>query len=152
MSFDTSFNLGPFEVDSMGHISPRPDNTASGFIFRWRGRSVRARLVVGDNDTNRLVLRVGLGRIPSTVLNQEADQRQRSFATLRAFPRSLPAGWLIRLMPDHQLRMETDTAITLPIAAVALVTDLTQFLLDLAPYLDLLDEIGVAPPSARADA
>ncbi len=151
MPFDAPFNLGPFEVDSLGHISPRRGDTAPGFIFCWRGRSVHARLILGETDGCRLTLRAGLGRIPSTALAHERDERMRGFATLRALPRSLPEKWVLRLMPDHRLRLETDAAIELPITVVVLVTALSKFLLDLAPYLDLLDEIGVTPTPVWAD-
>ena len=36
-----------------------------------------------------------------------------------------------------------DTPIDLPITAVRLITEITRFTLDLAPYLELMDEIGL---------
>lgn len=148
MPFDAPFNLGPFEVNALGHIAPRPGDVAPGFVFHWRARAVHARLELGEGDGGRLFLRTSLGRIPSTALARDSDLRQRSFATLRALPRNLPGDWRMRLMPDHRLRLETEALVDLPIAAADLVTTLSRFLLELAPYLDLLDEIGVTPTPA----
>lgn len=143
MPFDAPFNLGPFAVDSAGRITPRPDNAGSGFLFCWRGRSVHAHMRHQDDGTSQLTLRTSLGRIASTALNRDVDQRARSFAALRALPRNLPDGWRLQLLPDHRMRLEADIVIGLPITISALVTDLSCFLLTLAPYLDLLDEVGV---------
>jgi hypothetical protein len=46
--------------------------------------------------------------------------------------------------------LETETRIALPITAAALITETTRFLLVLSPYLDLLDEVGLTPPCAKA--
>jgi hypothetical protein len=39
--------------------------------------------------------------------------------------------------------LETDMRIGLPITAVDLITEITSFMLGLAPYLELMDEIGL---------
>ena len=39
----------------------------------------------------------------------------------------------------------------MPITAAALITEITRFLLALAPYLDLLDEAGLAVLGAGTD-
>lgn len=152
MPFDAPFNLGPFAVDAAGRLSPRggiPER--SGFILAWRGRSVHAHLSEAEPG-NRLVLEVALGRIPSTAQEVTADQRPRSFAALRALPGALPTGWRLRLMPDHRLRLEAELLIELPITVTLLLTELTCFLLALAPFLDLLDEVGVpAGPAAASE-
>jgi hypothetical protein len=143
MSFDVPFDLGPFTVDYSGRIAPRKDNAADGFIFAWRGCPVHARLEERAPGSSCLTLEAALGRIPSTGVSTDMDRRSRSFAALRVLPRSLPARWRLRVLPDHRLRLEAEREVGLPITIHALVTDLTCFLLDLAPFLDLLEEAGV---------
>jgi hypothetical protein len=140
MPLNAPFHLGPFLVDVHGRLTPRCLEATPGFMVRWRGRSVHARLEQqGDDD--RLALRAVVGRIPSTAHGAgNSKLRPRSFDVLRDLRRELPDGWRLRLLPDHSAVMETAAAITLPVTAVELVTALTQFLLNLTPYLDLLDE------------
>ena len=44
-----------------------------------------------------------------------------------------------------------ETRIALPITAAALITEITRFLLVLAPFVDLLDEEGLAALGAGVD-
>ena len=91
-------------------------------------------------------LQTGLGRIPSTGAGtDDGAWRRGSFAVLRLLPRNLPDGWRIRLTPDHQFRLEVQAEVQPPTTATAMVTELTGFLLNLAPYLDALEELGVTP-------
>ncbi|MBN8875233.1 MAG: hypothetical protein J0H67_20545 [Rhodospirillales bacterium] len=143
MPFDAPFNLGPFAVDASGRLAPRNGTAESpGFLLSWRGRSVHAHLQDAEG-ASRLVLEVALGRIPSTAGERTLDQRPRSFATLRVLPTGLPEGWRLHLTPDHRLRLKAERLIELPITVTLLVTELTCFLLTLAPFLDLLDEVGM---------
>jgi hypothetical protein len=148
MPFDVPFDLGPFTVDPSGRISPRKDNAADGFVFRWRGCTVHARLEERAPAHSCLSLEAALGRVPSTANSLDTDQRPRSFAAIRVVPRNLPPHWRLRVLADHRLRLEAEREIGLPITIHALVTDLTCFLLDLGPLLDLLEEAGV--PTALA--
>jgi hypothetical protein len=59
-------------------------------------------------------------------------------------PRALPGSWRLSLLPDHRVQLEAGSQVTLPITATDLLVELTRFALDLAPYLDLLDEAGIA--------
>jgi len=148
MPLNAPFQLGPFLVDMHGRLAPRSLEAVPGFMVRWRGRAVHARLEQqGDND--RLALRAVVGRIPSTARRSGGSElRPRSFDALRDLRRALPDGWRLRLLPDHSAVMEADAAVALPVTAVELITALTQFLLNLTPYLDLLDETGLPAENA----
>jgi hypothetical protein len=151
MSFDASFKLGPFVVDAAGRLSPCEAGKAPAFLFRWRTRVVRARLTQIGVDDGGLTLQSTLGRVPSTASVQDGALRTRSFTLLRRLPRSVPPDWQVCLLADHRLWLETEVRIALPITAAALITEITRFLLALAPYLDLLDEVGLAVPDTGAD-
>lgn len=148
------FTLGPFAVDRDGALAPRDVDLSPGFVFTWRDRTVHARLSgapAGTPDTRdgALALELTLGRVPSSALVETASQRARSLALLRSLPPLLPAGWRMRLLADHRIHLRSDTPLTLPVTATALITQLTRFLLALSPYLDLLDEGGVASGKAK---
>jgi len=148
MLFEAPFKLGPFAVDAEGGLSPCVPQAAPAFLFRWRDRVVRARLVQADREGGQLALQATLGRVPSTASTPEGTLRPRSFALLHWLPRSLPPEWRVSLLADHRVILEATPPITLPMTAAALLTELTCFLLALSPYLDLLDEAGVTGPTA----
>ena len=92
-------------------------------------------------------------RRPSHVCRRTADTpddtvRPRSFALLHWLGRVAPQAWHVRLSADHRVWLEADTPIAMPITAAALITEITRFLLELTPYLDLLDETGLTNPAA----
>ena len=146
MPFDAPFKLGPFTVDAAGRLSPWNPDAAPAFLFRWRDREVRARLRQADVTDGRLLLQTTIGRVASTAGTQDATLRPRSFALLRWLAKAVPPGWRVRLLADHRVWLETEARIGLPITAAALMTEIACFLLELAPYLDLLDETGVTGP------
>jgi hypothetical protein len=148
MSFGASFRLGPFTVDSEGRLSPGEPAGTPAFLFRWRNRVVRAKLAQGDPPSGRLALQSTLGRVPSTAATPNGTLRPRSFVLLHWIPRSVPPGWRVRLLADHRVWLETETRIAMPLTAAALITEITEFLLALSPYLDLLEEEGLAAPSS----
>ena len=143
------FNLGPFAVDAMGRLSARGTEALPGFFFRWRGRVVRAKFAQDPGGQARLTLSAALGRVPSSANQRDSRRRPHSFELLRLLPRALPGRWQMVLLPDHQVRLEAEADV-LPITATELLAELTRFLLELAPYLDVLDEAGIAgaPESA----
>jgi hypothetical protein len=151
MSFDAPFRLGPFTVDSAGRLSPCEAGKAPAFLFRWRNRVVRARLTRTGPKDGGLNLQATLGRVPSTASAQNGTLRTRSFNLLRRLPRSVPPDWQVCLLADHRVWLETQVRIAMPITAAALITEITRFLLALAPYLDLLDEAGLAVLGAGTD-
>ena len=63
----------------------------------------------------------------------------------------VPQPWRVALLADHRVWLETDTPIDLPITAVGLISEITRFALDLAPYLELMDEIGLTLSNHAAD-
>jgi hypothetical protein len=142
--FTGLFTLGAFSVDQHGRLLPRVPEMPPGFGFRWRMRDVRARLVSATGaPRGRLLLQATLGRVPSTALDGADELRPQSFAVVRALNRALPSDWRVRLLADHSVLLETSAAVGLPVTATSLLTEITRFLLELDPYLDLLDEVGL---------
>lgn len=148
MPFDTPFMLGPFAVDAEGRLAPRDPEAMPAFLVRWRGRVVRARLRQAGPHRGRLVLSSVLGRVPSTGTAADAVPRANSFVAIRWVTRQVPDAWQLGLLPDHRLLLQAEAETALPITASALLTELTGFLLRLAPYLELLEEVGLARPGA----
>ena len=147
MPLNVPLALGPFTVDCAGRLAPLGPEASPGFLFRWRDRVVRARMMPSTaGSEGRLRLQVALGRVPSTAGRADPASRPDSFAVVRLMARAFPPDWRIRLLPDHRVRLETDTALALPITASGLLIELTCFLLALAPYLDMFDETGMAAP------
>ena len=142
MPFEDRFILGPFAVDPSGRLSPAHPDLVPGFTVRWRGRVVHARLSAHGPEDGTLTIHSSLGRIPSTASGPAA--RVASFAALRRVLRRLPPAWRSRLHPDHRHSLEVEASIRLPVTAANLVTEVTAFLLDLAPVLDVLEQAGFA--------
>ncbi len=140
--FRQGFSLGPFAVDAMGRLSPRDQLAVPGFSVRWRGRRVHIRISGDGQAIGRLTIQTNLGRIPSTVSSPE--RRAMGLAAARSVARTLPETWRLRLSPDYQQSLDMVTPIALPITAIALITQVTAFLLDLSPWLDQL-QTGDAP-------
>ena len=143
MPFDAPFKFGPFSVDAEGRLSPLAPQDDPAFLFRWRDRVTRARLMKEGAD-GRLVLQTTLGRVPSTAASPDETLRPRSFALLHWLPRSVPDEGQVQLRADHRVRLETSRRVALPITAAALISEITGFLLALSPYLDLVDEAGLS--------
>ena len=132
MAFLEPFMLGPFSVDVDGGLTPARRDVPAGFSIRWHGRAVHARLVQDKDQEGHLSIQSSLGRIRAACLTM-----------LQKLLNALPEGWKVRLLPDHQPRLEVETDVALPITVYNLVTEMTLFLLTLSPYLDLMDEAGV---------
>ena len=143
MPFDASFQLGPFSVDAAGRLSPSEPAAAPAFLFRWHDRVIHARLDQVDAATGQLSLQVTLARVSSTANAADETLRPRSFALVHWLGRMVPPTWRVALLADHRVELATDTPIALPITAVGLITEIARFTLDLAPYLELLDEAGL---------
>jgi hypothetical protein len=141
MLFRQPFLLGPFSVDTEGRLSPAHEDAAPGFSVRWRGRVIHARLAWGAGARGVLTIHSDLGRIPSTA--SDPGTRAACFAALRHLLQAIPAKWNLRVRPDHQQRMEMRTTITLPVTAISLVTEVVVFLLNLAPFLDVMETAGL---------
>jgi hypothetical protein len=150
MPFDAPFKLGPFSVDSEGRLAPRKPAAAPAFLFRWHNRAVRARLDQADDETGRLILQVTLARVQSSARAPDTTLRPRSFALLHWLERKVPPDWQVLLLADHRVWLETDQRIDLPITAAGLITEITRFALDLAPYLELMDESGLTVADSGA--
>jgi hypothetical protein len=150
MPFKGPFLLGPFSVDAEGRLSPARQDVSPGFSVRWRGRVVHACLMQSNAGEGQLVIHTTLGRIPSTA--SDPAIRIACFSMLRSLLNALPAAWSVRLLPDHQPRLEVESVVSLPITVTNLVADLAVFLLLLSPYLDLMDQAGVEVLAAGREA
>ena len=142
-----TLTLGPFRVGATGTLEPMVSDPAPGFTFRWRHRTVFARLLAEEGADWRLRLRAPLARVPSSARSPDAARRPPSFALLHELPATLPEGWRIGLAADHRVLLEAECRAAQPFTATALVSEVTAFLLALAPYLDLLDETGLTLPA-----
>ena len=138
MPFDSPFTLGPFKVERDGRLAPSSDSVSPSFTFQWRGRTMRTMLGADRG----MVLRTVLGRVPSTASGRTAD-RPQSFGLMRALATETPVGWHVALLPDHRAVLEATMTLPDPVTAANLLTGITDFLLRLAPYLDLADESGM---------
>ncbi len=143
--------LGPFTVDRRGLLSPASPESFPAFAVRWRDLLVRARMVRLDagSGTGTLEFSTRLGRVPSTAGPDTTGSASRPvrrgavLAMLRGLPSLVPPLWRLRLSADHTVLMEATAPLTLPVSATALVTEITLFLLALAPYLEVMDTEGV---------
>ncbi|MSP00827.1 MAG: hypothetical protein EXR07_07235 [Acetobacteraceae bacterium] len=140
MPFKEPFELGPFSVDAEGGLSLIRRDVPGGFSVRWRGRAIHARLERSGDSGGHLHIQANLGRIPSTVSDPEA--RAECLTLLRGLRSALPEAWQVRLLPDHREQLQVYTVVVLPITVTNLVTELAAFVLDLEPWLDLIDQSG----------
>lgn len=156
MPLDTPFRLGPFIVDVNGRLEPGEPGQFPSFHVVWRGCPVHASLDAGDTvagTSARLVLRAVVGRVPSTAGGDTARNSERRSATLGALhglQNAAADAVRLRLLPDHRVAVEANRPVELPASAGDLLTQITCFLLDLRPYLDLLVEADVAVESVGA--
>jgi len=148
MLFNAPFKLGPFLVDPEGRLSPCEPGAVPAFLFRWHGRVVRAHLDRADAGTGELILQTTLGRVRSSASTPDETLRPKSFALVRWLERAVPTAWHVALLADHRVRLKTSTPVALPITAVVLVTEISRFALDLASYLELMDEVGLTVADA----
>ncbi|NKC33153.1 hypothetical protein [Falsiroseomonas selenitidurans] len=125
---------GPFLVSQHGALTPvrRP-----ALRFAWRGRGCEATFSEGQ-----LSLAAQAGAVPYTAEHPAA--RPAAFAALGRMPRELPAGWRLRLLPDHRVQLESAVPLAGAPTATELVREMVRFALALDPYLDRLESAGVA--------
>jgi hypothetical protein len=154
MSFASPFKLGPFIVDEEGRLYPRVPDKVPSFSVCWRDRLLHLRLsraaAAGATQLS-LGVQAVLGRIPSTAEAIGPGRRDEAFALLRNLAPVLPAGWEISLFADHRVRLDLQSGLELPTSATALVTAVTVLLLELAPYLDVLDAEGIVAVPRSAE-
>jgi hypothetical protein len=142
MPFDAPFALGPFIVEPNGRLSPDL-GAVPAFRIEWRARIVEIRMRVVGDGSGVLTAAMTLGRAPSSAAFTGLAERERAFATIRRLPAAVPPGWTVALIADHRIILEAELALDLPASAISLVTELTQFLIAVDPYLTLLEEAGL---------
>lgn len=128
--------LGPFAVSLDGTLHPNDPEVAPRFGFRWRGRRIVARMLAGW----QVEFDVVAAHVPFTAESSAA--RPRVLSAVAALRDTLPAGWRLRLSPDHAVHVETVASLGGPATATKLVSAATGFVLALAPCLDLLEDEG----------
>ena len=148
MPFDAPFQLGPFTIDPSGSLMPPIDSDAS-FSVRWRGCLVRAvmRPIHGVPRDGRveLELQAMLGRVPSSA-EAAAGAREGVLAMMRALGAGVRSGITASLSADHRVMLEESRRVGPGLTISVLLIELTGFVLDVAPYLDLAAEYGVIRP------
>lgn len=117
---------------------PRDGERRPALRFDFRGRRCEAEI-----GPQAVTLAAEAARIPSTA--EIGADRTRAFATVATIPQSLPAGWRLRLTPDHRIRVEAATRLPAP-TATSLVAAMVRFALALDPYLDTLEAGGTGIP------
>lgn len=132
----TDLAVGGFIVDGEGQMRLRTPEHPPLLSFAWRDCSITAKV-----ETERLLLSATLGRVPSSAVDPK--RRESVFSGLRILPRKVPENWRLRLLPDHRLVMEAEEELSAPMTISALIAPVTRFLLELAPYMDALAELGV---------
>lgn len=143
MLFDAPFRLGPFWVDGEGRLTLADPAARASFHFRLHGRLIHAWFDQADPGSGRLTLQVVLARVRSTACAPDQMLRPRTFALLHQLAHIVPADWGMALLVDHRVRLETQAMIGWPITATGLVSELTRFAVQLAPYLELMDRVGL---------
>jgi hypothetical protein len=154
MPLDAPFRLGPFVVDTHGRLEPSEPGRFPSFHLAWRGCPVHARLDTDGAGTN-LALTAIVGRVPSSAGADAVSNRVRRAASLEALRTLIGVigeSARLRLLADHRIAFEAMRPVELPVSAADLLTQVTCFLLDLGPYLDLLAEADVPVESAGATA
>ena len=144
MPLDAPFQLGPFVVDPQDRIEPGEAGCAPEFPLSWRGCSVHAQLAAGDAGSGGLSFSTVVGRVPSTAGGDAAvngARRARMFDAVRGLESAVEASWRVHLLADHRVAVGATRNLTLPASVVDLLTQVTCFLPELAPHLDMLDEI-----------
>lgn len=127
--------LGPFVVHRDGTLATIEPEARPAMRFAWRGRDCEAGFT-----PQGLRLSTIAARVPSTA--DRAADRPRAFETLARLRQELPAGWRLRLLPDHRIRIETDAPFADPPTVISLVVSMVQFALVVDPYLDRLASGG----------
>ncbi len=128
------FPHGAFLVQPDGTLHP---HGSPALRFAWRGRPCEARI-----GTGRVALSVLAGAVPYTA--ERPAERSGALAEVTRLPSALPAGWRLRLLPDHRIRLEAERPLPEPPQAAALVTAMVACALALDPYLDRLEAAGAA--------
>lgn len=155
-SRSSSFRLGPFQVAGDGRLALAEPDCLPRFNLSWRGCRVDASLLPaptshqpGEPDSQgRLELEAELGRVPSTAAPN--PPRETVFAALQALQPNLPAGWTLHLLADHRVAIAATRHVPLPSTVTVLLAEVTMFLLEVTPYLELLAEVGVEPAAGMA--
>ena len=153
MQIDSSYRLGPFKVDVDGGLMPPVDRLAR-FRVNWRGCAVSAGMRAvredGAEEGVNLELSAIIGRVPSSA-SGGPPQRENALELLRGMAGAAPEGLTVGLSADHRLVLLSERRLDLPVTARRLVAVVTDFVLEVAPYLDLAGESGAVVPAGMVN-
>ncbi len=153
MQIAPSYRLGPFKVDVDGGLMPPIDRSAH-FRVNWRGCAVSAGIrATRDESAEEIVsleLSAIIGRVPSSA-SGGPPQRENALALLRGMAGAVPAGLTVGLSADHRLVLQSARRLEVPVTARRLVAEVTDFVLEVAPYLDLAGESGAVVPAGMVN-
>lgn len=148
MQFDASYRLGPFKVDADGGLMPPVDRLAR-FRVNWRGCAVSAGMRAERDESAEEVVNLELsaiiGRVPSSA-SGGPPQRENALELLRRMAGTARGGLTVGLSADHRLVLQAERRLEVPVTARRLVAEVTDFVLEVAPYLDLAGESGAVVP------
>jgi len=147
MGFGGKVVLGSFVVDEAGGMSARATERPPRFSVRWRGRRIGVRL-----ERDRIALHASLGMVPSTAALLDHTMRARSLEAVQRLSSRLPAGWKIAVPPDYRVNIEAEMPLAMPPTAIGLIAEVARFILELDPFLDFLDEVGLDPDGGAGSA
>ena len=136
---DAPLTLGPFTIDPSGRLAQTIPGHFPSLTMVWRGRIFD--VLLGE-PSGGLRLNALLGRVPSTA-DSATTPRDDAFAALRLLRQQLPAGWAVTLLPDHRVALSGQAILVFPATAVELVGAMAALLLEIAPYFDLLESVGI---------
>ncbi|MBF0168479.1 MAG: hypothetical protein HQL45_12700 [Alphaproteobacteria bacterium] len=124
--------------DAEGRVILRERKGPVRFQFQYLGQVVHGD--IEDSETHsRLRLRAELGRVPYTA--ESGDWRFNVLALAEAANEAL--GGVVRITPDQRIIAVYDDEMMSPLTGALLIGAITQFLLHIRPYLELI--LMIAP-------
>jgi hypothetical protein len=133
------FQLGDFEIDDSGRLRPRPDGAPISFGFTYRGIDFMAKVDTGSAPL--VSLDAELGKLPYRA--KIGARRELTRKIVRA-SQALPRGG-IDLSDEHDMHLTAQIEPSAPLTPKSVLLALAAILLDFKPYLDLLQEVMLAP-------
>lgn len=137
-------DLGDFQLDDEGRLSPRADGSPIVFGFSYRGVDFIAKVAAGA--APKVYLSAELGKLPYRATPGVCRERTKRVAEATA---ALPRG-RINISADQDMQLSAETAAPVPLTPGSLMSALVALLLDFKPYIDLLHEVMLAPDTGQA--
>lgn len=124
--------------DAEGRVVLRERQGPVRFEFQYLGQSVHGE--IEDSETHsRLRLRAELGRVPYSA--ESKDWRQNVLAVAEAANEALHGA--VRISPDQRIVAVYDDELLSPLTGGMMISAISQFLIHIRPYLELI--LMIAP-------